>query len=120
MKENGRAIPQLELPTVRLYGKDGAKGGMELPVTAQVLLTFKVNNKSVSVPVLVQPNSEQACLLGWNAIPLFGIKLVYSNGKLISPQVCAGINPCSSDCESEEEAASVNLVRSVAIPSQKG
>ena len=98
----------MELPTVRLYGKDEAKGGMELPVTAQVLLMFKVKNKSVSVPVLVQPNSEQACLLGWNAIPFFGIKLVYSNGQPISPQICAGIDPCSSDCESKEEVASVN------------
>ena len=82
------------------------KGGIELPVTAQVLLTFKVNDKSVSVPVLVQVNK----LVYWVGMlfPLLALSLCTVMGSLY-PQICAGIDPCSSDCESEEEVASVNL-----------
>ena len=71
---------------MHLYGKDGQKGGIELPVTAQVTLVFTINCKSVSVPVLVQPNSEQAYLLGLDTISLFEIKLVDSGGESIFPE----------------------------------
>ena len=72
--QQGKKLPPLELPTVRLYGKDGPKGGKELTITAQISLTFVNGNKSVSVPVFIQPDSEQACLLGVNVIPALGLK----------------------------------------------
>ena len=37
LKHIGQEPPKLELPTVRLYGKDGQKGGHELCITAHVL-----------------------------------------------------------------------------------
>lgn len=70
LKQKGRELPPLELPTVRLYGKDGEKGGRELLNTAQIPLILSLGEKSVSVPVFVQPDSNQACLLGINVIPL--------------------------------------------------
>ena len=117
MKDQGRDPPPLELPTVRLYGKDGRRGGIELPVTAQVSLVFTANSKSITVPVLVQPGSEQACLLGINAIPLLGIKLVYSDGDAIFPPlkpVDVGV------VNALERETKVNAVGSVTIPAQKG
>ena len=47
--QQGREEPQLELPTARLYGKDGKKGGMELKITAQVTLTVNVDDRSVMI-----------------------------------------------------------------------
>lgn len=42
LKQKRRELPQLELPTVRLYGKDGEKGVKELPITAQVPLVLNL------------------------------------------------------------------------------
>ena len=78
---------------------------MELPMMAQVSLVFTVNCESVSVPVLVQPNSEQACLLGLNVIPLFGIKLVDSYGRSIffcnkpEPSTCSNSEVDTGDSQ---------------------
>ena len=122
MKEDGKPAPTLELPKVRLYGKDGSKG-VELPVTAQVTLVFTVNRKSVSVPVLVQPNSEQACLLGMNALPLLGIVLTDDSGQPLSPSPEANVSntPPSIPANAHSvNTVTVNLVNSVTIPSQKG
>ena len=85
LKERGQPLPKLELPTVHLYGKDGRKGGRRLNVTAQLNLTFSMDGMCVTVPVFVQPDSEQACLLGMNVIPHLGIKLVRANGKPLIP-----------------------------------
>ncbi len=94
VKSTGQEVPRLETPMVRLYGKDGQRGGRELVVTAQVEFRVSVNDKSVCVPMLVQPDSEQACLLGMNAIPLLGIMLAHDNGKPIyPPTVAMGNNP---------------------------
>ena len=59
LKQIGQELPKLELPTVRLYGKDGQKGGHELCITAQVSLPFQLRDKLVTVPVFVQPASTQ-------------------------------------------------------------
>ena len=81
LQQQGKEEPQLELPIARLYVKNGKNGGKELNITAQVTLNFTVDEKSVqSVPVFVQPDSSQDCLLGTNAIPLLGIKVVRSSG----------------------------------------
>ena len=75
----------MEIPTARLYGKDGKKGGKALYITAQVQLTLTLKSKSVAVTVFVQPDSEQECLLGMNVIPLLGIEVRHSDGTLLLP-----------------------------------
>ena len=60
--------------------------------------------------MFVQPNSEQKCLLGMNAIPFLGISVLRANGE-----------PLISACEpSTPQVANVCLVQSTTIPSQKG
>ena len=105
LRQQGRSLPELEIPSVRLYGKDGERGGKALPITAQLSLTFSVDSKSVTVPVFVQPDSEQACLLGVNAIPLLSISVIRCNGKSIL-----------SHAPPEPDVASV---KSVTFPSHK-
>ena len=82
--------------------KDGHKGGKELVITAQVPLNFTLGNKSLSVPVFVQPASEQSYLLGINAIPLLGIRVIQDGGKPILPPAQEDVSKC--------EVASVSLV----------
>ena len=81
-------------------------------ITAQVPLLLSLGDKSVSVPVFVQPDSDQACLLGINAIPVLGISVLQSDGKPVLSHI-----PSSP---SEPEVATVSLVESVTLPSQKG
>ena len=66
LQEQGKEIPKLRLPSVKLYGKDGDNDRNELHIVAEVTLTFEADGKSVSAPVFVQPNIEQSCLLGMN------------------------------------------------------
>ena len=87
---------------MRLYGKDGHKGRKELVITAQVPLNFTLGNKSVSVTVFVQPASEQSYMLGINAIPLLGIRVIQDGGKPILPPAQEDVTKC--------EVASVSLV----------
>ena len=112
LRQQGRELPPLKLLTVRLYGKDGEKGGKELLITAQVPLLLSLGDKSVSVPAFVQPDSDQACLLGINAIPLIGISVLQSDGKPVLSHFLSS--------PSEPEVATVSLVESVTLPSQKG
>ena len=107
LKQQGHELPPLELPTVRLYGKDEEKGGKELLITAQVPLLLSLGDKSVSVPVFVQPDSDQACLLGIN-----GISVLQSDGKPVLSHVPSSL--------SEPEVATVSLVESLTLLSQKG
>ena len=111
LKQEERTLPPLELPTVQLYGKDGRKGGQELLIIAQVPLVLSHGTKHVSVPVFVQPNSSQACLLGINAIPLLGLSILQGDG---TPVLSHGQNSNAS------EVATVSLIESVTLPSQKG
>jgi hypothetical protein len=76
LNQIGRPLPTLLKPTVRLYGKDGPVGGRQLTITAQLPLTFTVDCESVNVLTFVQPDSEQPCLLGMNAIPSLGITVL--------------------------------------------
>ena len=85
LQDHKRPLPELELPTARLYGKDGEKGGKPLYITAQVPFVVSLGQNSVTVPVFVQPDSEQACLLGMNALPLLGIEVRQSDGAQILP-----------------------------------
>ena len=91
----------LELPSPFLYGK----GGNLLDITARVNLTITVDDYTVTVPVFVQPDSAQECLLGMNVLPQLGIKIHRANGKSLQQ---VGGTP---------EKAEVRLVHSVVIPS---
>jgi hypothetical protein len=112
LKQQGRKLTPLELPTVRLYGKDGKKGGKELSITAQLPLALSLGDKTVTVPVFVQPDSDQGCLLGINAIPQLGISVLRDEAKPMSSH--------STDYDDQKEEFTVNLVKSTTLPSQKG
>ena len=109
MKSIGKPLQVLEKPTARLYGKDGVGGGRELTITAQLRVTVEADGESVCVPVFVQPQSEQDCLLGMNVLPALGLEITRANGK-----------PLITKIESESKVACVRLVKSLSIPSLKG
>ena len=109
LSQSGHPLPTLEKPIVQLHGKDGPGGGRQLTITAQLQLTFTVDGESVNVLVFVQPDSEQPCLLGMNAIPSLGITVLRRNGEPILSNATK-FEPC---------VARVSLVESVIIPGQK-
>ena len=82
LKLQGRPPPSLELPRVKLLGK-GKGDYRELTITAQVDLTYMLDGRSAIIPTFIQPDSEQDCLLGANALPLLGITVSRSNGDII-------------------------------------
>jgi hypothetical protein len=65
-----------------------------------------MDDASVSVPVLVQPDSQQACLMGTNVIC---IQVVRSTGKPVLPSVVEDL-----------DIVVISLVESVTLPSHKG
>ena len=81
LKAQGRPVPELEVPRARLFTKEcnGIKPGLD--ITAQVMLTVETDNRCVTVPVFIQPNSEQLCLLGRNAATILGLKFLNPNRK---------------------------------------
>ena len=83
-------------------------------ITAEVALTLEADGRSAKVPVFVQPDSEQPCLLGTNAIPELGIQLLRSNGEALFAR------PAAAPTESTVKSVSVHLVQSEAIPGKKG
>ena len=78
MKSDGKLLPELPIPSVRLFGKDGRH---EIKITAQVDLQIQAGGKEVTIPVFVQPNSSQDCLLGTNASIPLGLQFLDSKGK---------------------------------------
>ena len=114
LRAEGKLLPKLTKPTVRLYGKDGQSGRRELNITAQTELAFAADGKVVKVPVLIQPDSEQSCLLGMNAIPELGVQLLCPDGK---PVCTASARPAR---DSVQEVSSVQLVQASTIPGRKG
>ena len=109
-KREEKVMPELVLPTARLYGKDGRDGGHELYITAQVDLPLQADGVSVTVPVFVQPNSAQECLLGMNAAPLLGLKFLDSKGRPLRSVPENKLVPSS---------ARVSLLEAVTIPHRK-
>ena len=71
----------MELPTARLFGKDGRRGGCELAITAQLKVRIEVDGLLANVIAFVQPDSEQQCLLGMNALPALGLTVRRANGE---------------------------------------
>ena len=74
LREAGKPLPKLSMPTARLYGKDGKSGNQELNITAQVELVFSAGNRSVRVPTFVQLGSAHECLLGNSRIGGRGVR----------------------------------------------
>ena len=71
LRATNQPFSHLEAPTATPYGRDGPNGGHALDFTAQVDLRFFVDGATATVPVFIQPSTEQPCLLGVNAlIPL--------------------------------------------------
>ena len=81
MQSQGREPPELTRPVLKLYGKDGKR---ELVITAQTTLTIEADGESACVPVFIQPDSEQPCLLGMNALPSLGLPFCRANGEPIT------------------------------------
>ena len=57
LQEGGKPLPELKLPSVHLYGKDGPSGRSQLPISAEVELHIEASGETVTVPMFVQPNS---------------------------------------------------------------
>ena len=113
LRSRRQPAPVLEKPTVRLFGKDGPGGGRELTITAQVQLSITMDGESVSVLAFVQPDSEQPCLLGMNALPSLGLGVVRRNGEFVGPTPTRPTVTAPS-------VSRVSLVKTVTIPGQKG
>ena len=105
LKKAGRGLPKLDYLCIKFK----EKGGHPITVTAQVPFILAVDDRSISVPVIVQPDSEQECLLGSNVLPSLGITVT-----------CASGEPLTASVESENEPAQVNLVQATAMPGMKG
>ena len=103
MKSRGKTMPKLALPSPPLYGKSGSA----LDITAMVNLTFSADGSEVTVPVFIQPDSGQDCLLGMNTLPQLGVKVHHANGESLRR---SGV---------EEVKSQVQLVRAVVVPSHK-
>ena len=108
-KSKGEPLPALEKPTARLFGKDGEGGGKELTITAQIEVDIEADGECVRVPVFVQPQSGQECLLGMNVIPALGLVITRANGEALAVKQ-----------DNDHRVAHVRLVESVSIPGPKG
>ena len=110
LHRQGRTLPTLEMPTVRLYGKGGKGGGKELIISAQTSLTFATDGRMATVPVFIQPDSEVLCLLGMNVLPALGVKFLRANSESLQTSESLAHNPTT---------AQVHLVRTSYVPTQK-
>ena len=88
---------------VRLYVQDRGQGEKKLVITAQVSLVLSFRDRSDQVPVFVQLDSDQPCLLGINVISLLGINILQDGGKLVAHQ--------TSSCPAESEVTTVCLAQ---------
>ena len=107
LRRAGKPSPQISKPSIKVYGKDGKKSGHELVCTAQLEVTIQADGQTAHVPVIVQPDSEQACLLGTNATSLLGLKFLRANNK-----------PLRAGTEPKQSVTCVRLVRTISVPSQ--
>ena len=58
LHQEGREMPQLRVPTVRLCGKDCGGEKREFDITAEVSLIIESDGKAVTAPVFVHPDSN--------------------------------------------------------------
>ena len=109
LRSQGEPLPVLEKPSSHLFGKDGAGGGRELTITAQLQVKVEADGESAYVLVFVQPFSEQECLLGMNVLPALGLVITRANGE-----------PLITKQESNSKIANIRILKSVSNPSLKG
>ena len=107
LRRTGKPLPEMSKPSIKVYGKDGKRGGHELVCTAQLEVNIQADEKRACVPVIVQPDSEQGCLLGTNTTSLLGLQFLRANNK-----------PLRTGTESKESVTRVRLVRTISVPSQ--
>lgn len=113
LQESCQPIPTLELPIACLYGKEGERVGKALCITAQIPFTISLGSHLESASVFEQPDSDQACLLGMNVIPLLGIKVRHNNGTFLL------VIEHQGDRTAEPTVLTVSLLTSVVVPSHK-
>ena len=118
LQSDGKPLPELKMPTVRLYGKDGPSGNNQLPITAQVDLFVKAGGKAMSVSMFVQPDSAQECLLGTNASIPLGFQFVDGKGKPLRSSLEPQFE-LESKSVYEPQVAHVSLIQASSIPSRK-
>ena len=107
LSKQGQPLPLLEAVSgIKLWGKDGK---YQLDITAKVTLTMEAGGKAVKVPVFIQPDSQQPCLLGMNAAPALGIAFLDAQGVALRQLL-----PLSSP------HAKVSLIQASVVPGQKG
>ena len=70
-----------------------------------------LRSQSVTVPVFIQPDSEQPCLLGMNSLLPLGVQVVDEDGKPLLKL---------RQSKAEEKMLKVNLVSALTLPCQKG
>ena len=75
LRSEDKPLPKLTLPMKKGNGKDRKIDGRELNITAETELAFVVD-VAKSVRLLVQPESEQDCLVGMNAIQKLELQLL--------------------------------------------
>ena len=112
LKTQGKQLPQLTIPSARLYGKDGKKNQREINISAEVLLTIEADGKQVQTPVFIQPDGDQPCLLGMNAAPSLNLQFLRANGQPLKSS--GGIPQC------KPRVTKVCLIESATIPARKG
>ena len=114
LRQQEKEMPQLRLPTARLYGKDNGGERRELNITAEVSLKIEADGKAVTAPVFVQPDSEQPCLLGMNIAPELGLKFLDANGLPLKEYACQPL-PIQAPT-----SAMVYLTQTLTLPGRKG
>ncbi len=87
---------------------EGSMLGIVLPEETSPNLQDLADGVTAKVTVLVQPGSDQACLVGMNAILKLGIRLLHSNGI----PVCAEVDQVAT--------RPVRLVQTCTLPGRKG
>jgi hypothetical protein len=114
LRQQGKEMPQLRLPTARLYGKDCGGERRELDITAEVSLEIEADGKAVTAPMFVQPDSEQPCLLGMNIAPALGLKFFDANGLPLKEYACQSLP------SQDRTSAVVYLTQTLTLPGRKG
>ena len=110
----GKPLPQLKVPTVRLFGKDGKKNQCELNISAETVLTVETDGTQIQTPVFIQPDSDQLCLLGMNAAPALNLQFLRANGVPLKSMADMIV------IEKDTAESNVYLVESATIPARKG
>ena len=59
----GKPLPEISKPSIKVYSKDGKRGGHELVWAAQLEVNIQADRNRACVPVIVQSDSEHWVLM---------------------------------------------------------